>query len=320
MKGDDDILPVALGDSAAGLRLDRALAEALPSLSRERVKTLIKGGRVTGTRSIAKTAQAELIRLMVGRDVVFQREADGTPGDVVLEVRAAASLPFVRAASFTVRRGEIVCLAGLVGSGRSETCEMVFGTRALHGGEIILKGSPIRFSGPWDAMRAGIGMVPEDRKEAGLFLSKSIAENIAVTVLPRLSPGGVMSEAAVAELANRYVRELKIATPGIRQSVGNLSGGNQQKVLLASSIAAKPRYLVLHEPTRGVDVGARVEIHRLLAGVADGGCATLMVTSDVEEAVTVPDRLIVIRDGRIAGELSGNAMTQANAISLATED
>ena len=280
--------------------------------------TVLKDGRVTGTRSIAETAQAELIRLMVGRDVVFQREADGTPGDVVLEVRAAASLPFVRAASFTVRRGEIVCLAGLVGSGRSETCEMVFGTRALHGGEIILKGSPIRFSGPWDAMRAGIGMVPEDRKEAGLFLSKSIAENIAVTVLPRLSPGGVMSEAAVAELANRYVRELKIATPGIRQSVGNLSGGNQQKVLLAKWLAPEPDLLIVDEPTRGVDVGARAEIYRLLRELKAKGLALLVVSSDLPEVLTLADRIVVMADGRTVGELAGAEADEEAVLHMAT--
>ena len=174
-------------------------------------------------------------------------------------------------ASFSVHAGEIVCLAGLVGSGRSETCEVVFGARPRTGGTVRLKGTPMRFSGPWDAIAAGIGMMPEDRKEAGLFLSHSVADNISATVLGEVSPHGIVSEALSNRLAERFVEQLRIATPSTRQILGNLSGGNQQKVLLAKWLAPEPEVLIVDEPTRGVDVGARAEIYRILRDLRGKG-------------------------------------------------
>ncbi|WDR03555.1 sugar ABC transporter ATP-binding protein [Devosia algicola] len=281
--------------------------------------TVLKDGQVTGRRLLAETNQDELIRLMVGRDVHFARESNLAPGELVLEVNSVAAAPFVRNASFSVRRGEIVCLAGLVGSGRSEVCETIFGTRRHERGEIRLHGTRMRFEGPWDAMAAGVGMVPEDRKTAGLFLAKSLAENITIAVLSKVSPGGVISDRAIASYADRYVKELNIATPDILQLVGNLSGGNQQKVLLAKWLAPEPDLLIVDEPTRGVDVGARAEIYRLLRALRAKGFALLVVSSDLTEVLTLADRIVVMADGRTVGELPGDVADEESVLRLATQ-
>ncbi len=280
--------------------------------------TVLKDGKVTGTRVVAETTEDELIRLMVGRDVLFARSATGTPGRTVLEVDRLSAPPHVREASFVVRAGEIVCLAGLVGSGRSETCETIFGVGPRTSGIVKIEGKAVRFAGPWDAIAAGIGMMPEDRKDAGLFLAHSIAANISATVLGAVSPHGIFSEDKAAALADRFVAELRIATPSTRQLVGNLSGGNQQKVLLAKWLAPQPRLLIVDEPTRGVDVGARAEIYRILRELKDKGLAILVVSSDLPEVLTLADRIIVMADGRTVGELDGTTATEEGVLRLAT--
>jgi ribose transport system ATP-binding protein/rhamnose transport system ATP-binding protein len=280
--------------------------------------TVLKDGRVTGTRAVAETSQDELIRLMVGREVLFARSDAMTSGATVLEVQHLAALPSVRDASFSVRAGEIVCLAGLVGSGRSETCEAIFAARPLASGSVILDGKPVHFDGPGDAIARGIGMMPEDRKEAGLFLARSVAANISATVLDKVSPGGIFSEGRAEALADRFIRDLRISTPSAHQDVGNLSGGNQQKVLLAKWLAPEPRLLIVDEPTRGVDVGARAEIYRILAGLKARGLAILVVSSDLPEVLTLADRIIVMADGRTVGELDGATATEESVLRLAT--
>ena len=215
--------------------------------------TVLKDGRVTGTRVIAETDEAELIRLMVGRDVLF-----------------------------------------------------------------ALSGSPVRWSGPWDAMRAGIGMVPEDRKEAGLFLDAPLADNIGASVLSKVSPGGIVSKQLLRDLADRFIADLHIAASSRQQVVGNLSGGNQQKVLLAKWLATEPRLLIVDEPTRGVDVGARAEIYRILRALKADGLALLVVSSDLPEVLTLADRIVVMADGRTIGELPGDGATEEDVLRLAT--
>jgi len=280
--------------------------------------TVLKDGRLSGTRDVAKTSEDELIRLMVGRDVLFAREGRTTPGATILEVGHLSATPHVRDANLTVRAGEIVCLAGLVGSGRSETCEAIFGARRADAGQVRLAGKEVRFAGPWDAIAAGIGMMPEDRKEAGLFLAHSISANISATVLGAVSPRGVFSEERSVALATRFIRELRIATPSAAQAVGNLSGGNQQKVLLAKWLAPEPRLLIVDEPTRGVDVGARAEIYRILRGLKEKGLAVLVVSSDLPEVLTLADRIIVMADGRTVGELDGATASEESVLKLAT--
>jgi ABC-type sugar transport system ATPase subunit len=281
--------------------------------------TVLKDGRVTGVRAIPETNTDELIRLMVGRDVQFARtDRKATLGPVRLEVKNLAAAPFVRGVNLMVRSGEVVCLAGLVGSGRSETCETVFGARARTAGEVLVDGKPVRFSGPWDAMRAGIGMVPEDRKDGGLFLGMDIAQNIASTVLDKVSSGIVLSDTRADALAERFVRDLRIATPSVRRAVGDLSGGNQQKVLIAKWLALNPRILIVDEPTRGVDVGARAEIYRILRELAGEGLALLVVSSDLPEVLTLADRIVVMADGRTVGELDGDDADEESILRLAT--
>jgi ribose transport system ATP-binding protein/rhamnose transport system ATP-binding protein len=280
--------------------------------------TVLKDGRVTGTRAVAETREDELIRLMVGREVLFSREPPRPAGAAVLAVERLSAPPKLRNATFSVRSGEIVCLAGLVGSGRSEACEAIFGARPLAAGAVRLDGRPVRFSGPWDAIAAGIGMMPEDRKEAGLFLAESVASNISAAVLGKVSRNGIVSEALADELAARFVSQLRIATPSTKQTLGNLSGGNQQKVLLAKWLASEPRLLIVDEPTRGVDVGVRAEIYRILRDLKAKGLAILVVSSDLPEVLTLADRIVVMADGRTVGELDGGDASEESVLRLAT--
>ena len=236
----------------------------------------------------------------------------------VLEAENIAAPPLVRSASITVRSGEIVCLAGLIGSGRSEFCEAIFGARARRGGTIRIGGKAIDPQGPWDGKHAGIGMVPEDRKTSGLFLGMDLVNNIAATVLSKVSSGANFSNVKAEALAKNFVDELRIATPSVHKIVGELSGGNQQKVLLAKWLAMEPKLLIVDEPTRGVDVGARSEIYRLLRALADRGVALLVVSSDLPEVLALADRIVVMAEGRTVGELPGEGATEEQVLRLAT--
>jgi ABC-type sugar transport system ATPase subunit len=285
---------------------------------------VLRNGRCVASVRPKETTPTQLIAHMLGQEKQnFTRGDTARTGTAALQLRnwRSSGLPALDDVNLEVQAGEIVGLYGVRGSGADAIAEGLAGVNRAISGEIVIGGvTRGPFASPYEAKTAGLAYVPAERKRDGLVLGLPIRRNVTLMVLRSLSRFGFVDGAAERAISDDLVSRFNIRFRGADQPVERLSGGNQQKVLLASRIAAKPRYLVLHEPTRGVDVGARVEIHRLLAGAADGGCATLMITSDVEEAVTVPDRLIVIRDGRIAGELSGNAMTQANAISLATED
>lgn len=288
----------------------------------DRVDVLRNGRRVASVPP-QQTTPAQLIAHMLGQEKEeFTRGATIRQGASALSLRnwRSSGLPSLDDVNIDVQAGEIVGLYGVRGSGADLVAEGLSGLHREISGEIVVDGQarPL-FSSPYDAIGAGLAYVPAERKRDGLVLGLPIRRNITLMVLRSLARLGFVYTAREAAVTDDLVHRFDVRFRGADQPVERLSGGNQQKVLLASRIAARPRFLILHEPTRGVDVGARVEIHRLLSGVADEGCATLMVTSDVEEAVTVPDRLIVIRDGRIVGELSGGSMTQANAISLATE-
>ena len=288
----------------------------------DRVDVLRNGRRIASVPP-NETTPAQLIAHMLGQEKEsFTRDAPARQGGGALQLRGwrSSGLPALDNVTIDVNAGEIVGLYGVRGSGADLIAEGLAGLHREIAGEIVISGTarPV-FATPYEARSAGLAYVPAERKRDGLVLGLPIRRNITLMVLRSLSRMGFVDSAKEAAIADDLIQRFDVRCRGADQPVERLSGGNQQKVLLASRIAAQPRFLVLHEPTRGVDVGARVEIHRLLAGVADDGCATLMVTSDVEEAVTVPDRLIVIRDGRVVGELAGAAMTQANAISLATE-
>lgn len=284
---------------------------------------VLRNGCLVASVPPKETTSAQLIAHMLGQEKEeFTRSVGRAEVGSPLRLQGwhSSGLPALRDVNIDVQVGEIVGLYGVRGSGADLIAEGLAGASREMTGEIVVDGKTRKlFASPYEARMAGLAYVPAERKRDGLVLGLPIRRNITLMVLGSLSRFGFVDSAAEAAISDDLVRRFDVRFRDADQPVGRLSGGNQQKVLLASRIAARPRFLVLHEPTRGVDVGARVEIHRLLASVADEGCATLLVTSDVEEAVTVPDRLIVIRDGRIAGELTGPAMTQANAISLATE-
>ena len=282
--------------------------------------TVLKDGQWVNTVAVADTDTDALIRMMVGREVHFQRDASARSfGETVLEVRNIRSGVWVQDASLSVRRGEIVCLAGLVGAGRTELCEAIFGARSYSDGEILLKDRPFRPKNPRHAISHGIAMVCEDRKESGLFLDRSLIDNIVVTVLDDVSNGVEISSRKSTALAESFVGALNIVTPSVRQLVGNLSGGNQQKVLLAKWLAVHPDLLIVDEPTRGVDAGARTEIYKILRQRAAQDVALLVISSDLPEVLTLADRIVVMAEGRTTGELAGDGADEVSVMNLATQ-
>ena len=281
--------------------------------------TVLRDGEVIGTRAVPETGRAELIRMMVGRELsaVFpQREA--APGEVALELRdVSCAAAGVRGVSFALRRGEILGIAGLVGSGRTELAETLFGLTPADGGEILLRGQPVRIHSPGDAIALGIGYVPEDRRRHGVVLEMSIGANTSLASLADVSRGGLIDAARERGLARRFVDRLRIKTPSIFAEAGALSGGNQQKVALARWLAIEPAVLILDEPTQGVDVGSKSEIHRLMAELAGRGLAILMISSELPEVLGMSDRIAVMHAGAIAGILEKSEATPQRILSLA---
>jgi ribose transport system ATP-binding protein len=220
--------------------------------------------------------------------------------------------------NFAIHPGEIVGMAGLVGAGRTELAEALVGLHPIVSGEVRIDGVPVRIRSPRDALRAGMLLVPEDRRLHGLIVDDDICSNISLPNLDRLCTALFIQRGAEASLARTWVDRLRIRTPGIRQLSGNLSGGNQQKVVFAKWLARGPRVLVLDEPTRGVDVGARSEIYRLIDQLAADGVAVLMISSDLEEILGVSDRVLVMHQGRIAGELPRERLSEEAVMQLAT--
>jgi ABC-type sugar transport system ATPase subunit len=220
--------------------------------------------------------------------------------------------------NLTVRSGEIVGLAGLVGSGRTEVVRAVFGADPFDRGEILIDGKPVQVRSPQDAIRHGIGLVPEDRKTQALVLDLTVRENITLASLGSLVRSGFVRLRRERERAQEFVRALRIRTPGLEQEVVNLSGGNQQKVVIAKWLALKPRVLILDEPTRGIDIGAKAEVHHLMSELAAQGVAILMISSELPEILGMSDRILVMRQGRIAGELPRAEATQERIMALAT--
>jgi ribose transport system ATP-binding protein/rhamnose transport system ATP-binding protein len=282
--------------------------------------TVLKDGEVTGSAAVSDVDEDRLIHLMVGRELSFERARDRAAQDapVLLEVEGLASAPEVSDVSFRVRRGEIVCLAGLIGAGRSEACEAVFGVRKRTGGTVRVSGRVERIKSPADARRLGLAYVPEDRKSSGLFLDFSIVENIVAANLESVSGRAFISKGKARSLARETVERLGVIAYGVDQTVGQLSGGNQQKVLLGRWLATDPKVLIVDEPTRGVDVGARAQIYELLRGLARNGLAVVVVSSDLPEVLTLAHRIVVVRNGRTAGELDGATATEEEVVRLAT--
>ncbi|NMB55197.1 MAG: sugar ABC transporter ATP-binding protein [Leptolinea sp.] len=281
--------------------------------------TVLKDGKISGTRVIAETNQDDLIHLEVGRELSSENTTavPAANAPVVLEIQGLAAKP-VKNVSLTVRAGEIVCLAGLVGAGRTELCEAIFGVRKIESGKILLGGKEIHPTHPSEAIREDICMVPEERREAGLFVEMSLAANIAAANLNQVSRMGIVDEKRVNRLATEYKESLHIATPDIQKLVMLLSGGNQQKVLLGKWLARKPRLLIVDEPTRGVDVGAKAEIYHILRGLAREGIALLVVSSDLPEVLTLSNRIIVMSEGYSVGELDAKTTDEVTILQMAT--
>jgi ribose transport system ATP-binding protein len=281
---------------------------------------VLRDGRNAGELTGSEINHASMVRLMVGRELTqFFQRTRGTPGKRVLDVHELAwSGKTGPSINFTLRAGEIVGLAGLVGAGRTELAETIFGVRKRIAGSINLDGAPLRIRRPKDAIRAGIFLVPEDRRTQGLVLAESVRDNLSLPSLDRLQWLRIVARRSEKRLADAQVKQLNVRTPSIRQPVGLLSGGNQQKVILGKWLARGPRVLILDEPTRGVDVGAKTEIYSLMDQLAASGLAILMISSDLEEVLGMSDRVLVMHEGRIAGELPRERMNEEAIMHLAT--
>jgi ABC-type sugar transport system ATPase subunit len=298
--------------------------------------TILRDGQLAGDLPIAEATPDRIVRLMVGRPLMdlFRPEeaerrleilAKRSPAPV-LEVRGLGrtgtgqdpSAIVLEDVTFSLRPGEIVGLAGLVGSGRTEIARAIFGADEYDRGEILVDGKPIRIRSPREAIQLGIGLVPEDRKLQALVLTLAIRENLALSLLDRLSSFGIVRLGAERALARRMVNALQVRTPSIEQKVLNLSGGNQQKVVIAKWLALHPKILIMDEPTRGIDIGAKAEVHGLMHQLAADGVSILMISSELPEIVHMSDRVLVMRQGRIAGELQRAEATQEAIMTLAT--
>jgi ribose transport system ATP-binding protein len=285
--------------------------------------TIMRDGRTVSAANMAEISKLELVSQMLGRDVSkvhghatsFSKPATEAAGEAVLEATALASRQVVHDASFRLHRGEIASLAGLLGAGRTESARLVFGADRPRGGSISLRGKPYAPTRPRDAIEAGLGFVTEDRKLEGIVPELSVAENLTLALLPRISRNGVVDEARQRDIVNRFIKELGIKCSGPGQKIRELSGGNQQKVLLARWLAMNPEILLLDEPTRGIDVGAKGEIQRLIRSLADSGLAILMISSELEEVAEGADRVFVLREGRTVAELSGDDISEGAIVS-----
>ncbi len=281
--------------------------------------TVLRDGESVGTAPRTNVDRAGLIRLMVGRELssVFPKQ-EVTPGAVAIELRGVGHHGSdLHDVSLTVRQGEILGLAGLVGSGRTELAEVIFGLRPHDSGEILVQGHRVRIGSPQDAIRAGIAYVPEDRRQHGVVLEMSVAANASLANLAGVSRRGIIDTSKERRLAGEFVDRLRIRAASIDADVGSLSGGNQQKVALARWLQTSPAVLILDEPTQGVDVGAKAEIHALMGQLAAQGVAILMISSEMPEILGMSDHIAVMRGGRVAATLSRADASQAAILALA---
>lgn len=280
--------------------------------------TVMRDGRHVATRPAAEFNEAKLISLMVGRDfdaALTRRPAE--TGATVLEVRGLSREPRFRDIHFTLRAGEILGLAGLIGAGRTEIVSAIFGLEPAPAGEILVNGRPAQIASPQDALSHGIAMVTEDRKRYGFVPDLSVKENVTLSSLKRYCRGPLIDGASEAAATDEQIRAFSIRTAGRDQQVKNLSGGNQQKVVLARALLTDPAILILDEPTRGIDVGAKTEIYGLISQLARQGKAILLVSSEMNEILALSDRILVIREGSVAAEVLPSQTSPEEILSYA---
>ena len=284
--------------------------------------TVFRDGRSVGDFDRAALSHASLVEAIVGGAV--PAAIRGTVGHatsaIALTVKHLTRLPRVRGVSFTLRRGEVLGIGGLVGAGRTELVRLIYGADRTDGGDMILNDTPFAPKNPAAAVRAGLGLVAEERRTDGLMLTKSVAFNLQLANLSRIARGPFIDRGRWRSESLATIRDLAIKTPGPETPVGRLSGGNQQKVVIGRWLLRAPRVLILDEPTRGVDIGARGEIHRLIRGLAARGMAVLVVSSEPDELPELCDRVLVMAEGRIVRELTGDAVTRNAVIEASYAD
>ncbi len=281
--------------------------------------SVLRDGAAVETRAAADWTETALIQAMVNRPIeALFPERHAIAGEVVLEVDGLGCSGRFADVSFSVRAGEVVGVGGLIGAGRTELLKTIYGALPASHGRVRVQGRDARIRSPRDAIAAGVALVPEDRKAEGLVLPFPVRSNIVLSTLRRQSRlGSFVVRSRVDRLAEHAVQSLRIRTPGIRQPVRSLSGGNQQKVVLGRALTTHPRVFLLDEPTRGIDVGAKIEVYRLINSLAEGGGAVLVVSSDMIELLGVSDRILVMRAGRLAGHLSRDQFSQERVMQLA---
>jgi rhamnose transport system ATP-binding protein len=280
--------------------------------------TVFRDGRHVITTETSKLTTADLVRHMVGRTVSLFPKVEKPIGDILLEVEGLTRDGVFRDVTFSVRAGEIVGFAGLVGAGRTEVARVLFGIDRRDAGEVRLRGIPVDFASPSAAMHAGIAYLPEDRHQEGLVLDFSIAQNVTLPILPRLFPRLLTRASTERRVAEEHTRQFNVRTTGVDQLVGALSGGNQQKVVLAKWLAAGPSVLILDEPTRGIDIGAKVEVHRIISELAASGLGIILISSDLPEVLAMSDRILVLHEGRISAEIPLARATEERVMFAAT--
>ena len=285
---------------------------------------VLKDGKTVGAMKTSETTEADLIKAMVGRDIgdtYSNLSRNDKIGDVVLEVNDLVGYA-IKGVSFKLHKGEVLGFAGLVGAGRTEVVRAVFGADPVLSGEIKLEGKPVKFKSPKDAIEAGIALCPEDRKDQGLVLWRSIKDNVSMPVLKKVRKGLFIDDAIRVDLANKAVEQYSIKTPSINKIVVELSGGNQQKVILGRWTSEKmdTKILILDEPTKGIDVGTKAEIYQIVCDFAKQGKGVIFISSELTEVINVSDRILVMRNGEITGQLKREEATEENVLALAMLD
>jgi ribose transport system ATP-binding protein len=277
--------------------------------------TIMRDGRTVRVTPMATVSKLELVTAMLGRhleapDRSGPAEGNAPAGETLLAVENLAAGRKVRDVTLDIRSGEIVGLAGLLGSGRTETARVVFGADRAEAGRVTFAGSSDAMAEPADAIRSGMGFLSEDRKLEGIIPGMSVRENLTLALMPHLARNGIVDEARSREIVDGFIKRLGIKCSGPEQRIRELSGGNQQKVLLARWLCMNPRLLILDEPTRGIDVGAKAEILHLVRELAGQGLGVLMISSELEEVIEAASRVFVLRDGRTAAELNGEEISE----------